>query len=447
MVIDRAGALHIALLCAIAWFITLPLNDVLRYPQRLAVLQNLQVDAATYQQIARAVAGSWTLQAFPVLHPPLWPTLLALVYQTFGVSIVAGKLISWLALIGSVLLTALIARRVHNTAAAWTAALLCASSPGLRAYVGTLQYEVTTAFLALAALGAAMRAAESTERARLLVWASITGLTSAALILTREPFAVVVPAIATWIAERVRHVMGLRQGVMAAAVMLVLAAVPAIVWSAAQSIRDGRLIVISAKGAMVMDFGNNPRANGTFNATLAGVGQPSGFAFVRDFPRRTLVLAVRKVLYFWGVLRDGWNVPQPAAVWIWRASTALLPLTLILPVVRGGWLLAAFVVAIAVLGRHWLRQWWILPAIVILTMTVYVVSVSSYRFAVPVLPIIYIIVSQPIAALAMRAGLAWRQRSIAAAAALLLSCVIGMQFVQWPFHFAAARGRSRRHRR
>src|SRR4029079_15520397 len=97
---------------------------------------------------------------------------------------------------------------------------------------------------------------------------------------------------------------------------------------------------------------------------LVGMAEPSGLAFVRAYPVKTLQLAARKALYFFGVLRDGWNVPQPAAIWVWRATTGIVPLPAITPIVSGGWLLAACMVALWCLGRDGLRLWWMLPVTV-----------------------------------------------------------------------------------
>ena len=70
--------------------------------------------------------------------------MLALVYSVTGPSYVAAKLISWVGLIASVAMCWYLARRVFGETAAALAALLCALSPALRYYVGTVQYEVVT---------------------------------------------------------------------------------------------------------------------------------------------------------------------------------------------------------------------------------------------------------------------------------------------------------------
>lgn len=439
------------LVMLIGWCLWLSLADIFQYPDRVSVLPNLQADAAAYDAIARDLARTWSLDALPPKHPPGWVTLLAAMYVVSGPSYVAGKLISWTALVVSVVLcgwlanrlyglprrTAAVARRGSSPinaakAAPWVAAILCATSPALRAYVGTLQYEVITGTLLLAATALAIHAVDAGTKEALFRRAALAGLVAAVLVLTRETFAVVVPLIAIWTAQRARTTVGRRSAVATAVLIIGVAATPAAAWSAVQSIREGRLITISEKGPMVVELGNNPRANGTYNAPLVGIGQPTGLAFVRQFPQRALVLAGRKVLYFWGVLRDGWNVPRPAAVWIWRATTGLLPLHAIEPVVRGGWLLVVFLLSIWALGRNGLRRWWLFPGVVLVVLAVHVITLASYRFSVPVLPVVYVLVSGPLAALAARLAGRLRSPTVAAASAVLIAIIIAMQFQQWP---------------
>ena len=466
--------LRAALVGVLAWFLWLPLADLLRYPDRVSVLGNLQADAAAYHDTARELAAARRLDVIPVRHPPGWVTMLGAVYAVTGPSYVAGKLLSWIALIGSVALCAWLARRIHGPRAAWVAALLCAASPGLRAYVGTLQYEVMTGAWLLVVLALAVRTLDAHSRAQLLLRAALTGCAGAVLVLTREPYAAVVTLTAIWIASQPPSPLatsvpakgppsrpatsvpgkeppsppegtevpggdgGSRRGrrlplqLAAAALMLLIAATPPLAWSVVQSVREGRLITISEQGPIVMEVGFNTRANGTYNTPLVGIGPPTGLAFIREFPGRTLVLSVRKVLYFWGVLRDGWNVPRPAAVWIWRATTGLLPLWVIEPIVRGGWLLALFIAALWALGADGFRRWWIFPAAVCTILAVHIITLASYRFSVSVLPVVYIVVSGLLATLAARAASVLRAPAVAIACAVLLAIMVAMQFQAWP---------------
>jgi 4-amino-4-deoxy-L-arabinose transferase-like glycosyltransferase len=418
-------------LLAIAYGLTLPLYDLLAYPDRVSVLPNLQADAEAYYSIGRTIATDWNLDAFPIRHPPGWIGLLALVFSIGGASFVAGKLISWVALVATVIGCAWLARRIYGPTAGWIAALVTATSPALRGYVGTVQYEVFTGALLLALVMLAVGVIESSDRdrRRRVLW---VGLAGGALILTRETFAVVVPLVAAWIGHQLGPRTTRRTAVVTALTISGLALAPAIVWSAMQSVRHGSFVTISEKGPLGIELGHNPLANGTYNAPLVGIGQPTGLAFAVRNPGREVVLSARKVLYFWGVLRDGWNVPRPAAVWLWRATTGIVPFELFDALARGGWLLALFVTALLLLGRPGLARWWGIAGIVMLLMVVHIITLSSHRYAVPVLPLVFVFVSGPIAKLASHLQPLFRSRAIVAACVVLLAITTAMQFQHWP---------------
>jgi 4-amino-4-deoxy-L-arabinose transferase-like glycosyltransferase len=425
-----------AILVVICWFLSLPLDDILTYPTRLSVLPNLETDAAAYDAFARDLASTGDWSALPAKHPPGWMVVLAGVYHVFGHSYVAGKLVSWIALVVTVGLCGWLAHRVYGRTAAIVAALVCASSPGLRGYVGTLQYEVLTAALFTALLVLTVRAAEAATVRRTIARAALAGVVGGALVLTRETFVLVIPLAAAWLWHRARsapgHVAPSARGMAAASVLLLVAAGPAVVWSAVQTAQHQRLILISDKAREVFDSGNNPLANGTYNEPLVGIGEPAGMDYIRAHPADALRLAGRRVLYSFGILRDGWNVPHPAAVWIWRATTGAVPLDVIEPVVRGGWLLVVCLIALAMLGRTGLRAWWLLPAAVIAILAVHVATLASYRFAVPLLPVLYVIASGPLARLARALGQASRTPAAAVAFALLAVVTVAAQFRSWP---------------
>jgi hypothetical protein len=428
----RAFVIRAALIALIGWGASLPLRDVLAYPDRISVLPNLQTDAAAYHAIGVNLATTRSLDALPPRHPPGWVALLGVVYTFAGPSYVAGKIVSWLAMLGSIAMCASLARHVYGATAAWIAALLVAWSPALRGYIGTVQYEVVTGTLLLMVLVLAWRTVRATTANELYGRAALTGAAGAVLILTRETFAVIVPLVALWILRRRLPLTRVRAAWLTFAIVVGVAVMPAVLWSGVQSVRYGGLITISEKGPLVVELGYNPRANGTYNAPLVGIGQPTGLAFVRAYPQRTLVLAGRKILYFWGVLRDGWNVPRPAAVWLWRASTGLIPLQVAAAIARGGWLLVLFVVSLLVLGREGLRAWWILPAVVLTLMAVHIAVLSSHRFAVPVLPVVFVLVSGPLAAALRLAAPSLRTPVVAAATLGLALIVVALQYQRWP---------------
>jgi hypothetical protein len=185
--------------------------------------------------------------------------------------------------------------------------------------------------------------------------------------------------------------------------------------------RTGRTGDSFNQGPIVAELGHNPRANGTFNAPLVGIGQPTGVRFALAYPGREVQLAARKVLYFWGVLRDGWNVPRPAAVWVWRATTGRVPLAWIEPWARGGVLLLTVLIALALWTRAEWRCWWVFPAVLAAVMVMYIITLSSFRFSVPSLPVAYILASGPVASLARRAKAALAAPAVMLPLALLLT--------------------------
>lgn len=443
-----------ALLC-LFWLLRLPFDDVLQFPQRLSVLPNLEADAAAYDAFARAFADSWQLSALPSKHPPGWMLMLAGVYAVVGHSFVAGKLLSWVALLLTVGLCAWLGKRVYGSTAAVIAALLCASSPGLRAYVGTLQYEVVTAALCILFLVLSVRVSEAKTQKEGVIRAIAAGFAGGALVLTRETFVLVVPLAAWWIWQRLMEDSHLeppagldaapspsiqrdsrlgrrREALVAVALVVVVAAAPAIIWSIAQSVHYGRLILIAEKGPKEFQLGNHALANGTYNEPLVGMAERAGLAYIQGEPLRAFELSGRKFLYFFGLLRDGWSPPQPAAVWIWRASTGAIPLNVIEPVVRGGWLLVAVAFALFQLGRDGLARWWLLPATVGAILFVHVLTLGSYRFAVPILPVLYVLASGPLARLIGSVAQRARSPLVAMPALVIVGIVIAAQFRAWP---------------
>lgn len=427
-----------AVVALLGWFLLLPLTDILRYPDRVSVLPNLETDAAAYDQSARDLARTGALTSLDPKHPPGWIAMLAAVYALVGHSFVAGKMMSWAALVLTVWLCAAIARRVFGGVAAIIAAVLTASSPGLRAYVGTLQYEVVTAALFASFLLLSIRTTEASTPPEATRRAVLAGLAGAVLVLTRETFVLVVPLAAWWIwrtapmGDEVSRRKAWRPTLAIATLLVAVAAAPAVIWSAVQTAQHRRPILISDKAREVFDAGNNPRANGTYNEPLVGIGEPAGFAYIREHPGNTIYLAVRKLLYSFGVLRDGWNVPHALSVWIWRATTGVVPLNAIDPIVRGGWLMFACAMALWLLGRSGLTRWWVLPATCAAILLLHMITLASYRFAVPLLPIFYVLASGPLAVLTRRLVPVLRAPAVAVAVAGMLLITTAAQFQTWP---------------
>ncbi len=412
--------------------LALPLHDLWMHPDRVSVLTSLQVDAQTYHDLATTLAahGHWT--DIPLRQPPGFVALLAVVYRAFGASYTAAKLLLWLCLVASAVLAAWLARRVWGRDAAWAAALLVATAPALRHYTGTVQYEVLAGTELLVLVALAVRADTARGFAAAIAWTAAAGVAAGTLALTREVFAAIIPIVALWLAWRQRASVGGRRAAIASAVFLTLAAVPVAGWSAAQSQRFGQLVVLSDKGPVTFALGNNPLASGTYDTDT--VVEPSGLRFLRERPAAALRLAGRKFLYFWGILRDPWNVPRPAGLWLYRATAGLVPLDVSLPLARGGWLLLALLVAVGALATtgRW-AQWWLLPAVVGAVCLAHVATLSSHRFAVPVLPVVFVLAAGPLAAgatalAAWLAHAAWRRAGLAS----VLLLVVMLQWLGAP---------------
>jgi 4-amino-4-deoxy-L-arabinose transferase-like glycosyltransferase len=431
------GVTHWLVIGAAAWFLILPLRDVLSFPARVSVLPNLEADAAAYDAFAWDFARNGRLDALPTKHPPGWMLMLAGIYTVVGHSYVAGKLLSWSALLVTVVLCGWLAARVYGPYAAAIAALLCASSPGLRGYVGTLQYEVVTAFWFMLFLVLSGRAAEGAGTRDAAKRAAIAGLVGAALVLTRETFVPVVVIAAVWLRSQVRGHTG-RSVVVG--VFVVAASAPPLLWSTVQTVRNDRLIVIAEKGPREFQLGNHALANGTYNEPLVGMAEPAGLDFIRTNPGRAVQLVVRKALYMFGVLRDGWTVPNPLSVWIWRASTGVLPLEAIEPVVRGGWLLVTCVIALLSFGAQRWQRWWILPASIAIILAEHVATLGSFRFGVPLLPALYVLASGPLERMTYRLKALLRAPAPMIASAAIVTLSVLAQFRVWPLtvEYAAA---------
>ena len=344
--------MRVIALLAIAWGLSLPLRDVLAYPDRISVLPNLQTDAPAYHAIAVSLATTGSLEALPPRHPPGWVSLLAALYTVTGPSFVAAKLVSWTALIASVAMCWYLARQVFGATAGWIAALVCAWSPALRGYVGTVQYEVVTGTGLLAVLVLALRTTRAASPAEVWRRAVVTGIAGALLILTRETFAIIVPLAALWVAHRIRPRRRLARShgrrrdrcrrLARTRCRVVRRSVlpPQRADHVLRKRADRRRA--REQPARKRDLQRAARRDRAADRTRVRPRLPR--------PERSCLRAAR-FLYFWGVLRDGWNVPRPAAVWLWRASTGLIPLEVFTAIARGGWLLMLFIVALVMLGR------------------------------------------------------------------------------------------------
>ena len=415
--------------------LALPLVDVLSYPERLSVLGSLQVDAETYHRLASDLSAGAPLGSIPPLQPPGFVAALSVVYRVFGRSPIVAKLLLWACLVASAWLAGRLARRVWGPNSGVVAAALVATEPALRHYAGTVQYEMFVAAWFLSLLAGIDLVTRSTRIVSSTLGIATAGVSGGLLVLTRELRR----------ASSAPGAVGCRQGGQPNPSCWRGGAwgpVPRHERSPGRRmvglsiVANGPNGVISDKGPVTFRMGFNPRASGTYDSTE--IEEPSGVAFVQARPYEAMRLAVRKVGYFSGLLHDVWNVPRPVPLWIHRASLGLVPLEWIQPLARGGWLLAPFVAAALMsVRRRTLAGWWILPMSVVCWCGAFALTLSSYRFAVPILPVMFVWCAGPVTEVVYRAW-TWTFARTARVcwAGLIVTVAVAAQWGPWPTEIA-----------
>ena len=359
------------------------LGFVHRYPQTRACC-NLGIDTAVYDEIAWNAASSGRFEV-PIRQPPGLVLFLAGVYRLSGHDFLTPKVLFALMVSGIAIGIWWLGLRFAGAWEGTAAAGFVLGSPMFRAYAATLQYEILVAFLFLVTcllLLAGIRSASARRSGLLLSAAACFAALSA---LTREVFLGVFPVLlfAVWMNRPGTR----RQRLGALCVMTLLFCVLVGAWIFWQYRGHGQLVPISDKGPFNFWIGNNPNATGLYNLHLAPLREPRGWAFIAEQPGAALALAGRKLLYFWGVAKDGWHVPSPVPIWLARMTLGAVPLEWAQAVVRS-------VVPLLCLGGIGLMirrpgsraAMCIFPIVIAVLAGIHSVLISSYRFALPVLP-------------------------------------------------------------
>ena len=359
----------------------------------------------------------------PPSQPPGFVVFLGVIYSIAGPSYLAAKLTLWVLFVLTAGLAAIVMWRNCGPLEGLVTAVFCAFSPVLVAYAATLQYETLAAFLTTLIIAGLVTAPVNQEWPAALWRAIGIALLCSIAALVREVLLVLFPiALASLMAPQLRGGTRARALVIAVA-MTAVVALPIGLWSWVQYRNTGRVVLISEKSDLNLRIGNNPAATGAYHLQLRPIAEPAGWAFVRQQPGVSASLAGRKVLYFWGVLREPWTVPQQASVWLARATMNLFPFEWLQPLINGA-LLTLFVVGVALC--HSARRVWPAAAVVIAVQCVHVIYFSSERFAVPVQPQIHMI-----AAVAVVAGLraAFRHRVTLVCTGLLVIWCLAAQLI------------------
>lgn len=407
---------------------------VRQYADTLACY-NLQIDTATYDHFAWQIARTGDL-SIPINQPPGFIVFLSGMYAVFGHDFLPPKIIFCLMISVIALGAWWLGHRYVGKDEGMVAGGLVLLSPMFRAYAATLQYEIVITFMLLLTCLLFLQGMQAASMRRTVVLLSAGACGAALCALTREVFLVVFPFFLVsvwmnWQADR-RH----RLPILFVMVGLFGCIVGA--WILWQYYAHGQLVPISNKGPFNFHVGNNPNANGTFNLGWVPVAEPKGWAFIREQPAAALGLAGKKFLYFWGFERDGWSVPGAAPIWLSRIFLGALPLNLLQTVAHAGIPLLSFLGMGLVLFRPGLRKHlWVFPSAIGVLLIVHLVLISSHRFALPVLPYIFLFAA---------VGLVWIGRQIRRYAgrhvpiALGCGCVgcvwlVGALLVNSPSHF------------
>lgn len=362
---------------------------------------NLGIDTDTYHSLSRALLLGADA-SIPTYQPPGFLVYLAGIYALFGTAPVWPKLLNVLMLILMSMIVWRLGKRAGHPSLGFLAATAVSYSSAFRAYSCTVQYEVLAALLFLMAfdfLWSSLNSgfnsglkADLAKRKRCLIGSA--SILSVAM-LTRETFLVVAPVLASVIFFT-RCRVNRRAAILDTSLYLLVALLPAFLWSFYQFQKTGETVLISSKGSINFALGNNPNASGTFNLGARPIAEPSGLKFISDYPAQSLELAVRKIGYFWGIKKDGWNVPDPSLlVWQYLFGDLLSfqKVDLLNRIVLSVLFLMGLILGLKERSLRLLTA--VICAVTAVIMCVHIVFIASFRFIVPLLPLVFLVASIP----------------------------------------------------
>ncbi len=251
-------------------------------------------------------------------RPPLYPLLLAGVYQLHGHDAAAARL--WQALLGTATCALLYGcgRRLGGTQTGLVAAALAALYPLFIFFTGALMSETLLVFLITAVLWATLRWGEAPRPAGAALIGLLLGLGALckAVVLAWAP-------LLLWDAwrrcKRSGHPGALHTGLIAAAAVLVIAP-----WTWRNALLEGRFIPVSSNIGINLFIGHEPEATGLYRegtdyrALFAEFTAAAAHPFDKELlgtrlvlqgcladPLRCLGLALLKTAHFWNPMAVG----------------------------------------------------------------------------------------------------------------------------------------------
>ena len=225
----------------------------------------LVMDAQRYDELARTIAAGEWMPREAFYQAPLYPYVLAAVYAVTRGSMLAVRLLQ--AVLGAitVVLLALLARRLSGSVTAGRAAGVLAALYGPAIFYVPLLLKSTLTLLTLAGAVLLLLPAGEPENGRTFRRALGAGLLLGLTALLQESLLLLVPCAALWLLPRrlpavAALVLGALLGVAPATLLNVLA--------------GGEVVVTSSQGGMNFFIGNAEGASGTYRALSSGSQNP-----------------------------------------------------------------------------------------------------------------------------------------------------------------------------
>lgn len=377
---------------------------------------NLRIDTPTYKEIARAVIQNG-LAGIPLSQPPGFVLYLAGLERIAANPVMTAKVANVFFHLLISMLSFFIAFRYIGKAESLIALALTAGSPMLQAFSATLQYEVLSALINTGVLVSVLLARTQDRNSLSILAGVFTALGS----LVREVTVVLIPVFFLYLLLRRRRL---------ALYYLAASLIPIGIWILIQHGQHDAWVFISDKGTVNLELGYNPNATGTYHAVMAPVIEPKGVRFIKENPGKAFQLAWQKFLYFAGFEGDGWNIPRYFSVLLNRTFLGLLDYSWSVALARSLISVLALLGAVILLRDTRLRETlFCLPAVLCVTLLVYVVFISSARFMLPILPIVMLMAAICLGQL--RSTLLSRPYLTA----VVVVFFIAAQFFSVPFHY------------
>lgn len=369
-------------------------------------------------------------------RPPLYPAFLALIYLLVGSGphrFLAARIVQ--ALLGAALspLTARVAQQLgcSKRAALW-GALGVALYPLLVIYPLALATENLFVFLLLLSLWALLRAG---KRGRAFDYA-LAGLLLGLAALTRSAVVPFVPLAALWAAWGTRpRRTGLRNG----ALILLVFALVTFPWSLRNSLLHGEFHFVETDLGYNLYMGYHPQSSGTFSVDFSfdllpilddgernRLGMEAFWSFVRADPARVPYLMARKLSYFWGFDRRGFQYfycNNFLGAWQpWQVGGALgllcAPTALVIAAGLAGLILARP------------RRQIVLAALLVVSFTAgYVLIMAEARFHLPLIPLLAALAAHTLVDQPWRQAAKW-QKGLAVLLWVVLAANWGWELVR-----------------